>query len=138
MPGSRSKLPGAFNTSIMTPIHKQLQQIKAFTAGDDTEIREVLHPKNDGVDFGFSLAHATLQAGEASKAHVLHGRSETYIVTRGEGRAYIAGEIMDARSGSVIFIPPGADQYIENTGNEPLEFWCVVCPPWTAETEEVE
>lgn len=122
----------------MHPIHKQLQSIASFTAGDDTEIQEVLHPQNDGMDFGFSLAHAALQPGEASRPHILHGRSETYIIVEGQGTAFVSGETMEARPGSVIFIPPGAEQYIQNTGEEPLHFWCVVCPPWTAETEEVD
>lgn len=122
----------------MHPLQKQLEQLQGFTAGDDTEIREVLHPKNDKIDFGFSLAHATLQPGEASKPHVLQGRSETYIVAEGEGRAHIAGQAIAARPGSVIFIPPGADQFIENTGPAALKFWCIVCPPWSAEAEEVE
>jgi mannose-6-phosphate isomerase-like protein (cupin superfamily) len=130
--------PALLYPATMHPIHKQLEAIKAFTAGDDTEIREVLHPENDGVDFGFSLAHATLQPGEASRPHVLHGRSETYIIEQGKGSAFIDGQSMEAKPGSVVFIPPGADQYIQNTGEVPLKFWCVVCPPWTAETEEVD
>jgi mannose-6-phosphate isomerase-like protein (cupin superfamily) len=118
-------------------IYKNAAAVPSFKAGDDTQIREVLHPKNDGQDFGFSLALASLEAGEASKPHILHGRSETYILRSGQGRAYIGGQAIDLQAGEVVFIPPGEEQYIENTGQATLTFWCVVCPPWSAETEEV-
>jgi mannose-6-phosphate isomerase-like protein (cupin superfamily) len=119
-------------------IIKKLKPIPSFTAGDDTEIKEILHPKNDGADFGFSLAHASLQAGQSSKPHRLHGRSETYILQSGRGSAYIDGTAYEMEAGDTLFIPAGAEQYIENTGEVPLQFWCIVCPPWSAESEEVE
>jgi mannose-6-phosphate isomerase-like protein (cupin superfamily) len=118
-------------------LFKKLGKILPFTAGDDTQIREVLHPKNDGQDIGYSLAHASLAAGEASKPHRLQGRSETYILQQGSGRAWVEGQSYDMEAGDTLFIPAGAEQYIENTGSEPLTFWCVVCPPWSEETEEV-
>jgi len=119
-------------------IFKKLSTINSFTAGDDTEIKEVLHPKNDGVNFGFSLAHASLQAGQSSKPHRLHGRSETYILQSGRGSAYIDGTVYEMEAGDTLFIPAGAEQYIKNTGEAPLQFWCIVYPPWSAESEEVE
>lgn len=86
---------------------------------------------------GFSLAHATLQPGQSSKPHRLQGRSETYILQQGRGRAFISGVAYEMEAGDTLFIPADAEQYIENTGELPLQFWCIVCPPWSEETEEV-
>ena len=122
----------------MKTLFKTFSELRSFKAGDETEIREALHPMNDGQDFGYSLAHATLQPGQASKPHILHGRSETYIIERGSGRAYIGDQEREVGVGDVVFIPGGERQHIENTGGEPLRFWCVVCPPWSADSEEVE
>ncbi|MCB0596726.1 MAG: cupin domain-containing protein [Lewinellaceae bacterium] len=116
-------------------IKKTLQNIESFTAGDDTLIREVLHPKNDGLSLGYSLAFATLEPGQASLPHVLLSSSEVYVIQKGRGRAYIEEETADANPGEVLFIPAGARQYIENTGEEALEFWCIVSPPWSGEDE---
>ncbi|TXB60594.1 cupin domain-containing protein [Phaeodactylibacter luteus] len=118
-------------------LFKPFSQLPAFTAGDETEIREVLHPHNDGVAFGYSLAHATLEPGQASLPHTLHGRSETYIIQSGAGKAMIAGEEVELGPGDTVYIPAGAEQHIRNVGDGPLTFWCIVCPPWSAETEEV-
>jgi mannose-6-phosphate isomerase-like protein (cupin superfamily) len=38
---------------------------------------------------------------------------------------------------SAIYIPPGAKQYIENTGNSDLIFLCIVDPAWRKEDEQI-
>ena len=116
-------------------IRKNIQEEAPFTAGDDTLIREVLHPVNDGLGMNYSLAYATLEPGKASRPHVLRSSSEVYIIRRGRGRAFIGEEVAEAGPGEVVFIPAGARQYIENVGEEPLEFWCIVSPPWNGEDE---
>ena len=35
-----------------------------------------------------------------------------------------------------VYIPPGATQFIENTGNTDLEFLCIVDPAWQ-ESDEI-
>ncbi|MCO6477791.1 MAG: cupin domain-containing protein [Phaeodactylibacter sp.] len=116
-------------------IKKNTQNIRPFTAGDDTLIREVLHPKNDGLELGYSLAYATLEPGQASLPHILRSSTELYIIQKGRGRAFIGREVAEALPGDVLFIPVGARQYIENIGEGRLEFWCVVSPPWKKEDE---
>lgn len=116
-------------------IKKTTKKIPPFTAGDDTLIREVLHPKNDGLALGYSLAFATLEPGQASKPHILRNSTEVYVIRKGRGRAFIGEEAAEAVSGDVVFIPAGTRQYIENSGGERLEFWCIVSPPWSAGDE---
>ena len=118
-------------------IKKTLQQLATFKAGDDTLIKEVLHPKNDGFPFGYSLAYAELMPGTASLPHRLMESSETYIIHTGKGRGHIDGRIFEMVEGDVLFIPAGAKQWIENTGDDTLGFWCVVLPPWSDDQEKV-
>ena len=118
-------------------IVKHIEAIKTFIAGDRTEIREVLHPKNDAVDLPYSLAKATLGVGEASDPHILRTSSELYIIEKGEGRAFVGEEVVDVKPGDIVLIPAGETQYIKNTGSERLEFLCVVAPPWSKEDEVI-
>jgi mannose-6-phosphate isomerase-like protein (cupin superfamily) len=118
-------------------LKKTIQELPFFTAGDETRIREVLHPKNDGLDFGYSLAYAELDAGDSSLPHILHHQSETYIIQRGEGIAVVDGKEVSLKAGEVVYIPAGSEQSVTNTGTELLAFWCVVLPPWSASTEEI-
>jgi mannose-6-phosphate isomerase-like protein (cupin superfamily) len=39
--------------------------------------------------------------------------------------------------GDTIYIPPNATQFIENTGEENLEFLCIVDPAWTPGAEKI-
>ena len=101
-----------------------------FEAADLTEIRELLHPKNDDVELPYSIAHATVQPGRASVPHILEESSEAYHILSGTGRAYIGAQIYDMHPGDTVLIPAGVRQYIECSGTEPLTFLCVVAPPY--------
>jgi len=115
---------------------KNIKDIPSFLAGDHTLIKEVLHPDNDKVEIGYSLAHATLPVGETSLPHLLHG-SEVYFITKGEGIVFINEEQQAVKVGDMVFIPAKATQSIQNTGEEVLEFLCIVYPKWQASEEEL-
>ncbi|WP_298667113.1 cupin domain-containing protein [uncultured Methanofollis sp.] len=109
-----------------------------FTAGDRTHLRELLHPKNEPACTNrCSIAHAFLRPGEASLPHRLKTSAETYYIVTGRGEMHIEGEIAGVRAGQVVFIPPGAVQWIENTGEGDLVILAVVDPAWRGEDEEV-
>ncbi len=108
----------------------------AFVAGDGTILREVLHPSQVSVDVPYSLAHALVRAGEASRPHVLLG-SEVYYILSGAGIMHVEGEESEVSGGSVIYVPPGAVQHIENRGPDDLVFLCIVHPAWRADDEQV-
>lgn len=119
------------------PLFKSLLENPEFIAGDDTRIREVLHPKNDGIESAYSLAHASLDPGKSSLPHALNEQSELYYILRGSGVAYINEEAYPMTVGDSLLIPKGAKQYMVNEGDEVLDFLCVVSPPWRKEDEQV-
>ena len=108
---------------------KNLNTCKEFTANDGCLIREVLHPKNDPVDPGYSLAVARVHAGKRTLPHKLV-QSEVYYILSGQGRMHINNEACEVSIGDVILIPPLAIQWIENTGDRELQFIAIVSPPW--------
>jgi mannose-6-phosphate isomerase-like protein (cupin superfamily) len=114
---------------------KRLQECGAIVANDLTELRELLHPDHDGVPLGYSLAHAVIQPGRRSIRHHLEGRSEVYYLVSGRGRMHIDAEARDVRAGDALLIPAGAVQFLENTGDEPLEFLAIVEPAWQSEAD---
>jgi mannose-6-phosphate isomerase-like protein (cupin superfamily) len=40
-------------------------------------------------------------------------------------------------AGSLIYVPPGSKQSLENSGPTAIEFLCLVDPAWRSEDEEV-
>ncbi|HFA47586.1 MAG TPA: cupin domain-containing protein [Bacteroidetes bacterium] len=107
-----------------------------FIAADLTFLKEILHPKNVEAELSFSLAQASLGVGEASLPHVLD-QSETYYFLSGNGRLHIGEKSFGAEKGDTIYVAPGKTQHLVNTGKAPLEFLCIVSPPWSAEGESV-
>ncbi len=118
-------------------MNRHIQDVPAFIAGDATQIREVLHPKNESFQLPYSLAHAELAPGQSSLPHRLKACSEVYVPIEGLGTAFLNGEAHTMQAGTVIYIPAGVEQYVRNDGATPLRFWCIVAPPWDAGQEEV-
>ncbi|MFC1598159.1 cupin domain-containing protein [Patescibacteria group bacterium] len=115
---------------------KDLKDCEEFEAGDKVSLREILHPDKADLDIHYCLAHAVVNAGKASVRHILK-ISEVYYILEGEGIMYIDDESAPVHAGQAIYIPPNAEQYIENTGATDLKFLCITDPAWKPEDEEV-
>ena len=113
---------------------KKLTDCKDISGGDETTIKEVLHPKNDPIDLAYSIAHASLDPGKSSTKHKMK-TTEVYYILKGHGIMHIDDESKKVTSDSAILIPPNSVQYIENIGEGNLEFLCFVSPPWRFKDE---
>ena len=114
----------------------QRQDRPEFLAGDDTRLRELLHPAKHELSLGYSLAHGIIDPGRRSKWHRLVS-SEVYYFLAGAGQFAIDAETCPIEAGCVVYVPPGAKQRVVNTGSAPLEFLCLVDPAWRVEDEDV-
>lgn len=117
-------------------IHKKPIKSKSFRAGDNTILREVLHPKNDEITLPYSLAAASIGAHERSLPHRL-AQSETYHFITGHGHIMIDGEKFVVEAGHTVLVPAQAEQYVVNESEQVMEFLCIVSPPWTEAGEEI-
>jgi len=116
---------------------RRLSQCSLITAGDETRLRELLHPGRR-YPFGgrYSLAHATVSPGQATRPHRL-ATDEVYYILNGTGEMHVDDEFAPVRAGDAVEIPPESVQWIANTGDRDLEFLCIVDPAWRAEDEEI-
>lgn len=116
---------------------RRFKDCREIIAGDKTRLRELLHPDREYKFSGrYSLAQASLSAGERSQPHKLSS-SEVYYILQGTGRMHIDEEATEVSVGDVFEIPPNSIQWIENSGESDLEFICIVDPAWEAGDEEV-
>ncbi|HEV8619707.1 MAG TPA: cupin domain-containing protein [Nitrospiraceae bacterium] len=117
-------------------VHVTLADRPEFLAGDHTVLRELLHPAKQPLALGYSVAHGTLAPGVRSKWHRLTS-SEVYYIIAGRGRLTVDDSVVAVEPGSVIYVPPGGKQSLENSGPTAIEFLCLVDPAWRPEDEEV-
>ncbi|MGH7231192.1 MAG: cupin domain-containing protein [Nitrospiraceae bacterium] len=117
---------------IMTRLHECAQ----FLAADHTMLRELLHPARGPVKIGYSLAHGRLARGACSKRHRL-ASSEVYYFLTGCGLFRSGDQTSVVEAGTVVYVPPGSEQWLENTGDVEVEFLCLVDPAWRPEDEDV-
>ncbi|MBD3405521.1 MAG: cupin domain-containing protein [Candidatus Lokiarchaeota archaeon] len=118
---------------------RKFEDCEEIIANDSTRLRELLNPAHGKLNLKmqYSIAHAIVEPGSASIPHVIEGASEVYYILQGIGVMYIDDESALVGPRDTIYIPPGAVQYIENTGGTELVFLCLVSPPWTAERDKV-
>ncbi|MFT4585187.1 MAG: mannose-6-phosphate isomerase-like protein (cupin superfamily) [Gammaproteobacteria bacterium] len=107
---------------------------RQFIANDGCKIRELLHPKNDPIALGFSLASAEIAAGQASYRHRL-AQAEVYYIVSGTGEMHIGEEVQAVQVGDAVFIPAHETQWIKNIGSDVLKFIAIVAPPWCSEDD---
>ncbi|TFH58030.1 MAG: cupin domain-containing protein [Candidatus Zixiibacteriota bacterium] len=116
---------------------RKIGRCAEIVAGDGTRLREILHPDREYPFSGrYSLAHACLAAGASSGPHRLKS-SEVYYLLDGRGEMHIDDDSAEVSAGDTVEIPPGAVQWIKNTGEGELVFLCLVDPAWREEDEAV-
>lgn len=114
---------------------KSAAQCRTFIANDGCEIRELLHPANDAVDMGFSLAVAAVAPGAQSYRHRLCN-TEVYYILAGAGVMHIGADERPVSVGDAVLIPPNRVQWISNPHAEILRFVAIVSPPWRRQDDE--
>jgi mannose-6-phosphate isomerase-like protein (cupin superfamily) len=117
-------------------IIKSLETTPGFKGGDASFLKELLHPSKEALAIGYSLARAEVGPGETTLPHRLKS-AEVYVILEGLGRMHVGGEQAEVGAGDTVYIPPGAIQFIENSGAAALVFLCIVDPAWRAADEEV-
>ncbi len=117
-------------------ISKNISEILSFDGNEGTKIKDLLNPKITNKNTNISIAHFVLAKGKRSKKHFLKS-SETYYIMKGNGALVIDGKEFFVKKDQVVFIPPKAEQFIKNTGDEDMEFLCIVEPFWKKEDEIV-
>jgi len=78
---------------------------------------------------GFIVGCHTMDPGGGAPAHTHEKEQEAMFFYEGTGIATIDGVESEIRPESVMLAPPKIKHSIRNTGNGPLKFVFVYCPP---------
>ena len=100
-------------------------------------VREVIHPKNDGVNPGFSTAYITLKPHSKTEPHKLIKSAQVYYILKGEAILHIGEKTIKVKPNMAIYIAPNITQWAENKSNSDFVFLCIVSPPWYKSEEKV-
>ena len=84
-----------------------------------------------------SLCHCVLGPGEATVPHCLEQQTEVYYILSGMGEMHIGNKEAKISSGQTVPVPPGAVQWVANTGTDDLVFLAICQPQWREEDERV-
>lgn len=73
----------------------------------------------------FALRRFIIDSGGSIPAHTNTVEHEQYVL-RGRARIGIGKDVVEVKTGDVLYIPAGTPHWYEVQGDEPFEFICVV------------
>lgn len=76
-----------------------------------------------------SMFDWTLPAGFSTGTHVHRVQEETFYVLEGECEWHVGTELIKAKPGTYVFIPPGVPHNIGNASDKPARMIMTVSPP---------
>ncbi len=106
---------GAADASVPAPIEVLGSSMRFVTTGAQTK----------GAS---STIVNEVPAGGGPPAHVHTREDETYVVTRGHFRFWLANDVVDAPAGKVVYLPRNVPHQFENVGDAPGEVVIMVEP----------
>lgn len=117
-------------------LYVDVNSISPVEGGEGTQIKQIFHPHNTMLGIRFSMARCTIRKNAKSKKHILKS-AEVYYVTNGIGILHVDDQICELKAGQAVYVPPHSEQFVENTGDAPLEFLCIVDPAWRQDDETI-
>ena len=111
-----------------------LDSARPISGDEGTQITQIFHPHNTMLGIRYSVVRCTLEPGAKSKQQILKS-SEVYYIKRGVGILHVDGEQCRIKENQAVYVPPHSRQFVENIGQESLEFLCIVDPAWKKEDE---
>ena len=79
-----------------------------------------------------SMFDWTLPPGLSTGMHVHRVQEETFYVLEGECEWHVGDELIHAKPGTYVFIPPGVPHNIANASQKPARMIMTVSPPVTS------
>lgn len=114
----------------------EYEKVEPYITKDGSIIRELMHPSVHD-NSNQSLAEATVPAGGKTLLHKHHLTEEIYHITEGSGTMTLGSEEFEVKKGNTIYISPGTQHSIQNTGNTPLKILCCCSPAYSHEDTEL-
>ena len=96
----------------------------------DGLVSHILLETGDVAAGNLSVTWVDVEPGKRQPPHT-HPPQQVYVIIRGSGRMRVGEEAREVAKGSMVFIPPGAEHGIENTGEETLTYVSAATPAFT-------
>jgi len=75
----------------------------------------------------FVQGYVVIYPGGSIPAHE-HETEETYTILNGSGEMTVGSEVRAVSTFDLVYIPPGVEHALKNTGTEPMEMMFVYAP----------
>ncbi len=110
----------------ITPLAEHTQSPVTMPGAQGARIRTLIGPKEGATTF--HMRHFEVAPGGFTPHHQ-HDFEHEILVLKGEGRAQTIAGAKPFKAGDVIWVPANEMHQFENTGQQALEFICLIPAP---------
>jgi quercetin dioxygenase-like cupin family protein len=108
------------------PIAEHEQHPVAMEGAEDVRMRMLVGPQ-DGAKV-FHMRHFEVAVGGHTPHHS-HNYEHEVLILKGRGVVKSEGGDRSCQPGDVVWVPPNEKHQFQNSGDEPLEFICLIPAP---------
>lgn len=80
-----------------------------------------------------AVAWVEVPPGAEQRRHSQAECEQVYVIASGTGSMWVAGDEETVGAGDLIFIPPGSEHGVKNSGSEDLVYVTMMSPPVSIE-----
>lgn len=92
----------------------------------------ILLKQGDVGNVRLAVTWVEVQPGAMQKPHA-HAQEQVYVVVAGRGVMHVGVDRQAVAEGDLVHIPPHAEHYVENTGDELLSYISAATPAFSAD-----
>jgi quercetin dioxygenase-like cupin family protein len=108
------------------PITDHEQNDAPMEGADGVRMRMLIGPEDDACNF--HMRHFEIQPGGNSPHHQ-HDFEHEVLILKGRGRVKSEAGDQPVSAGTVVWVPPNEMHQFVSTGDQPLEFICLIPAP---------
>jgi mannose-6-phosphate isomerase-like protein (cupin superfamily) len=98
----------------------------------DGQVSHLLLAKGQFGSQHLCITWVECQPGSQQARHRHMTQEQVYVVVRGRGQMLLGEEDLEVGEGTMVFVPPGTEHAIRNTGSGLLVYVSATSPPFAA------
>ncbi|WP_035268462.1 cupin domain-containing protein [Desulfitibacter alkalitolerans] len=112
----------------MAFVYQLSELIERISPKPNTRYAKIVLDHNNIPGSPMSLGFFRFEPGQVGPKHAHDTEVEIYITIKGQGQVIVGDDVIEMRSGTIVYVPPQIEHETRNTGDTDLEFYGIFSP----------
>jgi mannose-6-phosphate isomerase-like protein (cupin superfamily) len=110
-------------------MHTQRASTAALNRRGDGQESYLLLTRGQFGSRNLTITWVDCAPGSEQRLHAHEAQEQVYVIVRGRGLMKVGGEEQEVEAGTLVFVPPGSEHAMRNTGDGTLTYVSATAPP---------